>query len=253
MENRKGSGIFLGVVSVATLIVAIIGATFAYFSSTAQSGEEAVGATAYEFDVTVTEVKMINPSEMTGIIPLQAEKAITPTDGEQTTNLLYALNKGGKNGPCTDSNGYQVCAIYKVTLNNGGGNDEKLNLEVKTTKNKSSEGKNSTEVTEDDTRTHFTDLTFQALSGAAGTFTKNGALVTLAAAEGTSKEVEGITITATAGTTTEHYFVVYLAENNDSDDQSEQMGADFAGQLVYTTATGGNRLTGTFTFEDPAP
>ena len=29
MENKNGRGIFLGVVSVATLIVAIIGATFA--------------------------------------------------------------------------------------------------------------------------------------------------------------------------------------------------------------------------------
>ena len=38
MENKKGSGIFLGVVSVATLIVAIIGATFAFFST--QTGSE---------------------------------------------------------------------------------------------------------------------------------------------------------------------------------------------------------------------
>lgn len=39
MENSKGRGIFLGVVSVATLIVAIIGATFAWFSASVGSGE----------------------------------------------------------------------------------------------------------------------------------------------------------------------------------------------------------------------
>ena len=33
MENKKGNGIFLGVIGVATLIVAIIGATFKYFSA----------------------------------------------------------------------------------------------------------------------------------------------------------------------------------------------------------------------------
>ena len=32
-ENRKGTGVFYAVVGVATLVVAIIGATFAYFSA----------------------------------------------------------------------------------------------------------------------------------------------------------------------------------------------------------------------------
>ena len=48
MENKKGNGVFLGVVAVATLIVAIIGATFAYFSITAQSAENAVNLSAYD-------------------------------------------------------------------------------------------------------------------------------------------------------------------------------------------------------------
>ena len=47
MENKKGSGIFLGVVSVATLIVAIIGATFAFFSTQTGSVNNAVNVGAY--------------------------------------------------------------------------------------------------------------------------------------------------------------------------------------------------------------
>ena len=35
MENKSGQGIFYGVIGVATLVVAIIGATFAYFSASA--------------------------------------------------------------------------------------------------------------------------------------------------------------------------------------------------------------------------
>ena len=37
MENRNGQGIFYGVIGVATLVVAIIGATFAYFNAQAQT------------------------------------------------------------------------------------------------------------------------------------------------------------------------------------------------------------------------
>ena len=41
-NNRKGSGVFYAVVGVATLVVAIIGATFAYFSATAEVGGEQI-------------------------------------------------------------------------------------------------------------------------------------------------------------------------------------------------------------------
>ena len=37
MENKNGQGIFYGVIGVATLVVAIIGATFAYFSASAST------------------------------------------------------------------------------------------------------------------------------------------------------------------------------------------------------------------------
>ncbi len=41
MENSKGQTIFLSVVGVATLLVAIVGATFAFFSITVEGNEEA--------------------------------------------------------------------------------------------------------------------------------------------------------------------------------------------------------------------
>ena len=48
MENRNenGRGIFYGVIGVATLVVAMIGATFAYFSAEATTGNSAMTATA---------------------------------------------------------------------------------------------------------------------------------------------------------------------------------------------------------------
>ncbi|MGN1358600.1 MAG: hypothetical protein ACI4WU_04455 [Bacilli bacterium] len=241
MENKKGSGIFLGVVSVATLIVAIIGATFAYFSTQTQSTEDAVNVTAYEFATTVTSVERIYPTTDAltglagqGIIPLNANATVT---GGDTTNLLYAVN----NKSCVDDRGYMVCALYKVTLTNGSVSDAELNLSIKTTANNAGSGTSK-----------FTDLTFQALNGTEGTLTTFGLATTLSEDNGTTVDVNenettAITLTVPGSNTLEHYFVVYLNEATEETDQSTQMGATYTGQLIYTTTTGGNRLTGTFT------
>ena len=237
MENRKGSGIFLGVVSVATLVVAIIGATFAYFSASASSEEGAIGATAYEFNVKVTNIKMIQPGNVDnlgGIIPMNVN---TQVSGKGM--LLYALNDA--TNKCVDSNNYQVCALYEATLSNGGSKAVTLNLAVKTDTNEAGSGGEA-----------FSDLTFQALTENTGTYSLNGTAKTLKTAPGESVDIENVSVTIPAKTTDyKHYFVVYLNEprnNEDTDekDQSKQMGAKYTGSLVYTTSQGGNRLTGTF-------
>ena len=237
MENRKGSGIFLGVVSVATLVVAIIGATFAYFSASVSSNEGTIGATAYEFDVKVTNIKMIQPEnvdKLGGIIPMNVN---TQVSGKGM--LLYALNDA--TNKCVDSNNYQVCALYEATLSNGGSKAVTLNLAVKTDTNEAGSGGEA-----------FSDLTFQALNENTGTYSLNGAAKTLMTKTGESVDITGVTVNIPAKTTDyKHYFVVYLNEprnNDDTDekDQSKQMGAKYTGSLIYTTSQGGNRLTGTF-------
>ena len=237
MENRKGSGIFLGVVSVATLVVAIIGATFAYFSASASSNEGAIGATAYEFNVKVTNIKMIQPEnvdKLGGIIPMNVN---TQVSGKGM--LLYALNDATKK--CVDSNNYQVCALYEATLSNGGSQAVTLNLAVMTDTNEAGSGGEA-----------FSDLTFQALTENTGTYSLNGAAQTLMTTAGQSVNIENVSITIPAKTTDyKHYFVVYLneprnEENTAEKDQSKQMGAKYTGSLIYTTSQGGNRLTGTF-------
>lgn len=237
MENKKGSGVFLGVVSVATLIVAIIGATFAFFSTQTGSENNAVNVGAYEFATSVKSVERVYPIKedetkfTKGIIPLSAA-----TNVGDTTYLMKALSADKK---CIDDKGYMVCALYKVTLTNTSTVAAEMNLSVKTTKNVAGAGGSK-----------FTDLTFQALSGNEEAFTLNSTAVTLLANEGEANDITGVTITADAAETTGvaketvHYFVVYLNESNET--QSTQMGAKYEGQLIYTTTTGGNTLTGTF-------
>ena len=231
MENQKGNGIFLGVVAVATLVVAIIGATFAYFSIAVSGGEGDVNVSAYEktFDVSVS-VERIYPTT-NNLASSPAKDGIIPLKADLLTN---ALGNTGKE--CLDKRGYMVCALYKATFTNNGGTVATFNVEVKTTSNKKGSSANAIP---------FEDLAFNSLTGTPGSFTPQTTSTKLLATEGNTTEIEGATVTVGADGA-EHYFVVYLEEASDDDNQSTQMGASFTGQVVYTTVAGTERLTGRF-------
>lgn len=247
MDNRKGSGIFFGIVSVATLIVAIIGATFAYFSATTESNENAIGVTAYEFKLTLS-VTPVYPTGAAKLIPLNPTTVIPNAPENNNTNLLYALNEA-KN-KCIDDSGLQVCALYKVTIYNQASNTVTLRGQLKTKTNVA-----STELG----RTPFANLTYQAVTGSPddNTLALAGDPKTIAA------EVEGVIdiadVTVSGATMDDDgemvpgegvtYVLVYL---NDNGDQSSEMGASYTGQLIYASKDGiGNNLTGTFTVSAP--
>ena len=264
MESRKGNGIFLGIVSVATLIVAIIGATFAYFSASTESNTDAVNLTAYEFKLSLS-VSPIYPEGASALIPLNPTTKIKADNGkyikydetgklvstdieeEGMNNLQYALNEAEKK--CIDSQGLQVCALYQVTIENQAVNELTLNGQLKTITNNPGEGEG---------KTPFSNLTYHALEGDHETgLTLVGDAVTIA------EEIEGVvdiaSVTIPGATTDEDgelvpgkgysYVLIYL---NDNEDQSGEMGASFTGQLIYTSGgEGGTNLTGTFSVSAP--
>ena len=102
-QKNNGRGIFYGVIGVATLVVAIIGATFAYFTATAQDNNTITGNMA------------------TVKLNLAVEKV---TDVDVTKGGLIPMSNGmvesavSKNEVCVDDNGNAVCQIYKVTITN---------------------------------------------------------------------------------------------------------------------------------------
>ena len=71
MDNNKSRGIFLGVLSVATLIVSIIGATFAYFVASDSGNEGAAQAGAASVDGTLTLSETVDYRE--NMIPVTEE------------------------------------------------------------------------------------------------------------------------------------------------------------------------------------
>lgn len=246
MENSKGRGIFLGVVSVATLIVAIIGATFAWFSASVNSGENDVNLTAYQFDAKLTVERVFPTTENASkkIIPFVPDKVLREGQGDQTNNMNYALNEA--TDKCVDSSGYLVCSLYKITVTNNGSDAIELDGSVTTM-----------ETTPTETGTTMTangDLKAQIISYAEGkyTYTHNlsKALALPNTVSGSGKLIMDpatLTVGATPGANTaELYVLVWL--NDSAENQSTMMGASYKGQFIFS-AVGmgtGNQLTGTF-------
>ena len=245
MENSKGRGIFLGVVSVATLIVAIIGATFAWFSASVGSGENDVNLTAYQFDADLT-VERVFPTDKNAskkIIPFVPDKVLREGQGDQTNNMNYALNEAKDR--CVDSSGYLVCSLYKITVTNNGSDAIELDGTVTTIE--------TTPPTEKGTTLTNGDLKAQIISYADGKYTYTHNLskaLALPNTDGSGKLIMDpatLTVGATPGANTaELYVLVWL--NDSTENQSTMMGASYKGQFIFS-AVGmgtGNKLTGTF-------
>ena len=119
MENNNGKGIFYGVIGVATLIVAIIGATFAYFTATTRSGQLITGSAATaSLDVKVD--RLTGYSEGEGAVSAaEAKYVMVPQLDVALGEALKGSDVTG-NKACIDANGSLVCEIYKIRVANNG-------------------------------------------------------------------------------------------------------------------------------------
>ena len=259
MENRKGSGIFLGIVSIATLIVAIIGATFAYFSATTESADDAVNLTAYEYKLDINVTRIYPASSVADnklqLIPMDPTTAVTISTGNNNTNLLYALNEAKER--CIDDHGLQVCALYQVTITNEAQNAVSFSGVLQTMTNNAATDADGASIPD---RTPFANLMYQSVSGSHSDNTLARTVVgespvepvALKTETGQSIAIDDIYVTGattseggavTLGTGTS-YVLVYL---NEAGDQKGEMGASFTGKLIYTSKSDdANKLTAMF-------
>ena len=119
MENKNGKGIFYGVIGVATLIVAIIGATFAYFTATTASGQYLTG-TAATASLEVIVERLTGYSAGEGVADAtQAKYVMVPQLDKGLSQAVRGSNVTG-NKACIDANGSLVCSIYKILVHNTG-------------------------------------------------------------------------------------------------------------------------------------
>ena len=130
-NNNGGKGLFYGVIGVATLIVAIIGATFAWFTATAGGETKTVVKTG------TLSIEYVSSGEGSGKV-INASNLKTAT----TAQVLAAYKRGdckfaGDEASATET----ICAFAKVTVKNTGTLYAKINADFNITKNEYKDNK----------------------------------------------------------------------------------------------------------------
>ncbi len=124
VSNKKNT--FNLVIGIATLLIALLGATFAYFSATARSREGDVTVKSAYVSISYdggTEIKATNLIPATQQVALSKyQKPGTPynaeTDGE--INGDYDSYKNDPDRRCVDAKGKEVCYVYQFSVTSDG-------------------------------------------------------------------------------------------------------------------------------------
>lgn len=221
-NNRKGPGIFYAVVGVATLVVAIIGATFAYFSASANvTGDAITGTTATTGDFTLVVDEVYTNTDGT-LIPLDADKVY----GTDSTYLAEALKQ-----QCLDDNGDVACHVYSFTLTNGGSASLLTSTDLKL------------ELT--GTNTSADNWRWQVLSGdATSGFTADGKIVggtTNPVTTATEVASTNLAAVGNTGNTVTYYVVIWL---DDPGTGQTETGVTFTGTVTASSVDAAGNASG---------
>ena len=201
MENNNGKGIFYGVIGVATLVVAIIGATFAYFSATA-TNDTIIKGNAAQIGLNL-DVTKVSTDAAAGLIPMNDADVSKGLEGDAATGSKM----------CVDKNGNTVCQVYQITVTNNGTATAVVNGTL-----------NITGAT-------FANLKWQLLNG-----TESESLTTTTTYNPISTTTldTGASLTASGSKT---YFVMIWISNLSSDQSSADTGS-FTGSVTFNSADG---------------
>ena len=231
-ENRKGPGVFYAVVGVATLVVAIIGATFAYFSASASNNEAITGNTAEAGGVELT----ITPVTTTGtnMLPLNLmdnTKATDPATGaaDQFADALGAT----KGASCKDSNGNNVCQVYSITVKN---KSTTSTVQVRGTLNLASEATNMKwQLLETGTSTARADFATVVDKGVTGNVTVGGNTGATGAAAASQN------LAAEASAT---YYVLVWLEETGAAQETADASKSFTGTVTFNAVDASGKTSG---------
>lgn len=207
-NERKGQGTFYMIIAMLTLIVAIVGATFAYFSLQA-SDENTVKGNAAKVGLSL-EVRKVSVDASGDLIPLDEallEKAIA---GDSAT----------ENQMCVDKNGNTVCQVYELKVTNEGTAATAVNGSLTLTAET------------------ITNLKWQIMTDQNTPVMDSGQFKTTDDTEIAKND----TIEANPGSKT--YYVMIWIDETENDQNDSDTGA-FTGVVSFTSADGSG-VTGTF-------
>lgn len=124
MTDNKSRDIFYAVVAVATLIVALIGATLAYFTMTSSSAEGAVNARAAIVSVDYEDGQKVI-AQADNLIPVSFdimkqlyERNLDEINEQAETE--YVDGETARQNKCKDGHNpnYDVCSVYRFSVSN---------------------------------------------------------------------------------------------------------------------------------------
>ena len=236
MENNNNDRkMFITVLSIATLIVSILGATFAYFSAQTNSAPNAVGAGAAE----APELSIL------GAYVEQRMNMIPSTENIATYAAFVEVQDD--KGFCLDDNGNEVCNIYSFSIYNNSDVIQTVNIALTTTY-----------------LNRFTNLSYKVYSndnyGEAVDATTSAALFAVhdisithsaggkkvPALNGTDNIDSNVTIGLGRGNDVISYkIIIWLNETNTN--QNAEAGGSWSGTINVTTGTG-TGITGVIEF-----
>lgn len=211
MEN-DGKGLFYGAIGVATLIVAIIGATFAYFTAAASNNNTITG-TAAQAGLNLSVSIVSTDANSKPMVP-------------QLTSTLQTAMAGTSNKPCVDGNGNAVCQIYSITINNTGTSASVLYGSIGFVFTGQS--------------AKFDNLHWSKVDSATalGTGFSSSTLAKTAVSQGNL-----VNVTLQASGTATYYIVVWISEENTPQNTSDT--GTFTGTVSFNSADGSG-VTSTF-------
>lgn len=221
MENNNGKGIFYGVIGVATLVVAIIGATFAYFASTTQGGAGAAAANSADVKgkLTITQTgQYIAPD----LIP--ASNATMLASFKQTGEANVNTGKCRGASAADHNANYGMCSYYSFKIAN--------TADVPTTVYLS--------LTTDENTFEGTDFKYCVYEG---TTTDKPAVHACGAvpAKTKSEQFTSVNLAATTGEK-EYTIILYYEDNGDQTDKGS--GRAYAATVSASTSDGTSQIVG---------
>lgn len=228
MENNNGRGIFYGVIGVATLVVAIIGATFAYFAAQTQGTNEAVASTA---------------ASVKGSLKIEEGASYVAPDliPADTATMVRSFGQSGaasvNTGKCRGASAadhtanYGMCSYYTFTIKNEASVAATVYLSLKTDTN------TFAKIGEGEPKTQY--LEYCVYEGTTSdTVTQN-----CKAVPDTQEQFTSVNLIAGTGTKT-YTIVLYLRNDDEVDQTDAASGKAYTGTVLASTSDGTSQIVG---------
>lgn len=249
MNKEDKRGIFFGVVGVLTLIVAIIGASLAYFSINVRSESDRLTVQAATVQIVYEDG---NKLDVDNIIPSTKDIAVK-TYTRWLNNESYTVQVDGVPTTkyyqeCVDDKNNVVCGVYEFTLTNNGTNPAEITARVVPTVVTNEE--EPTEKQFQHLMYSLYDITDVPVNEETGRRTGTGTPVQVnesGATEGTVTYTEFKilpTATSLAGNGTQKVYRLFIWLNEEGEANNVEQGASFKG-TVYIDVAGSQNITGT--------